>query len=233
MFNLYSTDSKNYGTINFNSQLPLLADDVYFRIMGINTISTMMITTKTDYIKFNIYNEDLTFYFTDRTKYDKDELVYDLKAIFPSNIDVKYNDGGTLTLSSNTPFSIVECSHRVRLLLGLYEKIDFPIMSNDEEEITISSVPYTCFGNILYLTSSLCNVCVFNDSNNKQLNMSVCYGISEYFAPGLPLISKTIGKNIRIRPLELSNLVFTLVDFQFHPIILKAPLHLTLELLIN
>ena len=232
IFNLHSTDSNNYGTIKFNSQIPLSADDIKFRIIGLNTIATFMITTEDDYIKFEINDEILTFKFTNRTKYSIDELASDLKILFPSDIDVELNDMGTITLKSNNPFKIVDASHRVRLLMGFYELISFPIHSNKVDagyEIVFNSAPYLNFGNILYLTSSLSNVCAFNDNKNKQINMSVCYSISEFFAPGLPLISKIIGPNVNIRPLELSNLQFTLVDFQFYPIILKAPLHITLE----
>ena len=251
IFNLQSTDPNNYGTIKFNSQIPLSEHDIKFRIISLNTIATFMITTDDDYIKFEINNEDsqssayavdykspssqseiLTFKFTNRTKYYSDELASDLKIIFPSDIDVELNDTGTLTLKSNISFSIVDASHRVRLLMGFYELISFPIHSNKVDtgfEIVLNSAPYLNFGNILYLTSSLSNVCAFNDNKNKQINMSVCYSINEFFAPGIPLISKAIGPNVNIRPLELSNLQFTLVDFQFYPIILKAPLRITIE----
>jgi hypothetical protein len=47
--------------------------------------------------------------------------------------------------------------------------------------------------------------------------------------PGVPIISITPGNYVKIKPTDLSNLEFSLVDFQNEPVVLKSPLNLVLE----
>ena len=159
--------------------------------------------------------------------YDKELLPSYLTSLF-TNFNVSYNSSGTLTLNTQSQFRIIDASHRAKVLLGLYNT-QLPTLP--AQTYVIESIPYTCYGNNLYLQSRISNIVGFNDSMNKEIYISVCYHIFEIFYPGAPIICRFPGSLIKIKPTDLTNLEFTLVDFQQEPVILKAPLCIALEVI--
>ena len=142
-------------------------------------------------------------------------------------LTVAYNNSNTFTISSTEPFSITDCSHRAKLLLGLYHE-SLPLAS-EHNTIVGKSVPYHCYGNSLYLRSRISSVVGLNDENNKDIYLSICYNINEMFIPNVPIITRLPGNCTKIYPADLTNLEFTLVDFMNVPVILKAPLRIVME----
>ena len=234
IFHLKSTDANNYGTIKFSANPPLGKEPLLFRINQINTVSAFLVTTKDDYLEITKGGQNNKYYFTNKGDYDRTALYQQIQKVIPEVITVYLNEMNTLTFSSNYDFTINDASHRVKLLTGLYNTT-FPISAtksiDNQYFITANSVPYNCFGNCLYLASNVSSVAGFNDDKNKDVYRSVCYNISEMFIPGVPLISKIPGPKTRILPGDLTKLEFTLVDFQNYPVILKAPLHITMEIM--
>ena len=229
LFYLQSSDPDNYGTVKFYANPPLGKDPLLFRINQVNTIAAFMVTTVEDYIEFDIGGTTKKVYFEDRSSYDKDDLPNIITKLTTTvGITVAYNNYNTFTLSSTQPFKITNCTHRAKLLLGLYHET-LPLASEGNTIVT-KSVPYNCYGNSLYLRSRISSVVGLNDENNKDIYLSICYNVSEMFIPNVPIITKLPGNCTKIYPADLTNLEFTLVDFMNVPVVLKAPLRITMEL---
>ena len=229
LFYLQSSDPDNYGTVKFYANPPLGKDPLLFRINQVNTIAAFMVTTVEDYIEFDIGGTTKKVYFEDRSSYDKDDLPNIITKLTTTvGITVAYNNYNTFTLSSTKPFKITSCTHRAKLLLGLYHET-LPLASEGNTIVT-KSVPYNCYGNSLYLRSRISSVVGLNDENNKDIYLSICYNVSEMFIPNVPIITKLPGNCTKIYPADLTNLEFTLVDFMNVPVVLKAPLRITMEL---
>ena len=229
LFYLQSSDPDNYGTVKFYANPPLGKDPLLFRINQVNTIAAFMVTTVEDYIEFDIGGTTKKVYFEDRSSYDKDDLPNIITKLTTTvGITVAYNNYNTFTLSSTKPFKITDCTHRAKLLLGLYHET-LPLASTGNTIVT-KSVPYNCYGNSLYLRSRISSVVGLNDENNKDIYLSICYNVSEMFIPNVPIITKLPGNCTKIYPADLTNLEFTLVDFMNVPVVLKAPLRITMEL---
>ena len=45
----------------------------------------------------------------------------------------------------------------------------------------------------------------------------------------MPIICRIPGNTIKIKPTDLTNMEFSLVDFQDEPVLLKAPLNIVME----
>ena len=234
LFYISSTDPSDYSTVKFSTNALAGTGNIEFRINQLATTATFLITTEQDYITFEFYDNnesrEVTFNFIDKSYYDKDTLHTYLDNMFYNSntlLHVTYNDIDTLTFKRDEGlFRIKEASHRVKLLLGLYCSALPTKLSN---EYTAESVPYNCYGNSLYLRSKISNIVGFNNSVNQDVYISICYHIFEVLYPNAPIICRTPGNYIKIKPTDLTALQFTLVDFQNEPVILKAPLNLILE----
>ena len=244
LFYISSTNPSDYSTVKFSTSALTGKNNLEFRINQLATFASFLITTNDDYITFefddNDNNEVMTFNFTDKSFYDKDTLPQYLESLIYNNksqLRVTYNELGTLTISRESPsgsgtecqtglFRIKDASHRVKLLTGLYYS---SLPSSFTKSYIIESIPYTCYGNNLYLKSKISNIVGFNNEMNEEIYISVCYHVFEMLYPGVPIISRTPGNYVKIKPTDLSNLEFSLVDFQNEPVVLKSPLNLVLE----
>ena len=235
LFYLQSTDPDNNSTIKYSTNI-MSGRKKQFRILQVSFIASFLITTDEDYIEFNVIGGTHKICFTNQTTYDKDELPDLLTNMFTSiGILVSYNNIGTLTMSCSNGFIISDASHRVKMLLGLYNKA-LPLQSKLSinpaagiNTIVIPSVPFTCYGNNLYLRSRVSSVVGVNNANTESYT-SLCANINEFFVSGLPVISKTPGPYVIINSYDLSNLEFTLVDCKNEPIKMTSPLFLVLEI---
>ena len=91
------------------------------------------------------------------------------------------------------------------------------------------SVPYISFGNVLYLTARTDFVSVVN-TEDKEITRSIAYKTNELLYPSYPITCKLPGSWSMIHSDQLSSLEFQLVDFMLEPVILHAPLYITLEI---
>ena len=54
LFYLQSTDPDHYSTVKFYANPPLGKDPLLFRINQVSTIDAFMVTTRDDYMEFNV-----------------------------------------------------------------------------------------------------------------------------------------------------------------------------------
>ncbi len=119
LFYLHSTNPRSFSKVEFSTAPSVQDGQLYFRIINFSTIASFLITTVDDYLLLQIGAEIIEVRFTNRNEYD--DLPSNLRELLPSEITVDLNLQGTLTLShASQEFSIVDASHRVKLLLGLY-----------------------------------------------------------------------------------------------------------------
>ena len=69
----------------------------------------------------------------------------------PIQFLISMDSTNRLIINANKEFVIKEASHRAKLLLGLYDT-KLPINSTNKT-IVSPSVPFLCYGNVLYLTA--------------------------------------------------------------------------------
>lgn len=181
---------------------------------------------------------ELRFQFHNHGAYDIRTLAYTLNTLMTGQL-VSVNDGlpielnismdstNRLIMTANKEFSIKEASHGARLLLGLYHST-LPI-SSTQKQILMPSVPYVSYGNILYLTARTDFLSVVN-VDNKEITRSIAYKLNELLYSGYPINCKIPGNWSIIHSDQLSSLEFQLVDFQLVPVVLHAPMYITLEI---
>ena len=242
MYHLVSTDPNDYGRIKFRSSINTANCMVMYRINSLSTIASFSMTTPDDYmiIETTLGNETitLTFHFQEHGAYVMRTLAQELnqllegelvpvEATLPIELDIVMDSTNRLIISADKEFSIKEASYRVKLLLGLYDT-QLPI-SSTQKQIVMPSVPYISYGNVLYLTARTDFVSVLN-SDDKEITRSIAYKVNELLYQGYPIQSKLPGQWSMIHSDQLSSLEFQLVDFRLEPVVLHAPLCITLEL---
>lgn len=181
---------------------------------------------------------ELRLNFTEHGAYDLRTLTYELNSLFegqlvsvdeslPIELSVTMDSTNRLIMTANKEFNIKEASHNVKLLLGCYHST-LPISSRTKT-IRMPSVPYISFGNVLYLTARTDFVSVVN-TDEKEITRSIAYKTNEILYPGYPISCRLPGSWSMIHSDQLSSLEFQLVDFQLEPVVLHAPLYVTLEI---
>ena len=143
-YQIYSQDPNKYNTVSFNPTIPWNTHKVEYKVINVNTYSNFLITTNDDFITIEnhsgYYLPYETIRFTDKSTYDIDELPQLLTNMFSNiGVNVKINDSGVLEFSGAGIIKITQCSHRVQLLLGIYN-MKFPIESTNNV-ITAGSTP--------------------------------------------------------------------------------------------
>ena len=241
MYYLVSNDKDNYGTVKFNSSIGTMSSMVAYRINALSTSACFSMTTTDDYliIETMIENEpvEIHLHFQDKGSYEMRTLAYELNHLFegqlvpvneslPIELVISMDSTNRLIITGNKEFSILKASHRVKLLLGLYDT-SLPIASSNKQ-IMVQSVPFLCYANVLYLTARTDFVSSLN-INDKEITRSICYRINELLYPGVPVCCKIPGSWSIIHSDQLSSLEFTLCDYQLQPVILHSPLFITLE----
>ena len=213
-----------------------------YRINSLSTIASFSMTTPDDYliIETTINEElvELRLNFTDHGAYELRTLAHELNNLFegqllsvedgpPIEIMISMDSTNRLIFTANKEFSIKEASHNVKLLLGLYHST-LPINSSTKT-IRMPSVSYISLGNVLYLTARTDFVSMVN-TDEKEIARSIAYKTNELLYPGYPINSKIPGQWSIIHSDQLGSLEFQLVDFQLVPVVLHAPLFITLEI---
>ena len=231
-YQIYSQDPNNYNTVTFNPTIPWNTHRVEYKVTNVNTYSNFLITTKDDYITIEdhstYYYPKETYKFTDKSSYDVDELPAMLTEMFDkSGVTVTMNDTGCLELAGAGQIKITECSHRVQLLLGIYN-MKFPIVSNNNT-IVCPSTPIINYGNLLYLKSHQGNS-VGMMINDKNYHTPCIYRINQFLKSGIPLISDKKGDKIIVNAEAAKTITMQLVDFMYEPVILKSPMFVTVKI---
>ena len=229
MLYLQSNNPNNYNTVKILNPLSKEDKFINYRVVNIATTCSFSLTTESDYIKFEIEEQEYPpIYFQDKGKYEEEDLY---KILNKYNIELTLNDKKLFEFTSSREFKVIECSHRVKLLLGIYH-MEFPIKSKlieDKYKINCLSSPYLEQGPIFYLLARTDAISLTNARGHEE-TFSIIYKTNEYVFNGYQFVSSNRGNWFTIKSSQLQQLEFTLVDFMLEPIILHAPLYLTLEI---
>lgn len=223
-YQIYSQDPENYGTVSINPVIPWNTFKVEYKVINVNTFSNFLITTSDDYIRTSSSSGKVTseYRFKDKSNYDLEELPNIVGEL--TDLTVKLNDAGVLEFSSATSEVILDCSHRVKLLLGLYN-MSFPITL----PAVASSAPMLNYGNLLYL-KSIQGASVGMILDQGQASTPCIYRINSFLKSGLPLISDKKGDKIIVNAEAAKTISMQLVDFMYEPVILKSPMFVTIKI---
>ena len=233
IYSLSSSDPNHYETIDVNINIPWKCEQVKYYVSNVNTMSNFLLTTEEDYLIIVIDGEEYRFTFTSKTDYES-SLIKDLKELFncydkTKTAIIEKNEHGCLKLTLDKDFEIIDASHRVKLLLGLYHTT-LPVSSTDKVYVC-SSPPITNYANKLYLVS-LQGQAIHASKEGMEYTPSVACSIDTFIKSGLPLIKDFDINPIKtvIQAADLSRSSMTLVDFQFEPVVLLSPLFVTLKI---
>jgi hypothetical protein len=162
MSKIYSKRSVIYKSLSINlNPLPWNCDQIQYCITQINFIADFDITTPDDYIKIRGWTDDESSLYEFNFKYlsniDDDSIAYYLtNEIFQNIITVTKGPNGIFKLHMNcveTSYELVDITPRARWLLGCSVLM---IGTEFDLELYGDQLPSTTFGNLLYLTISLC-----------------------------------------------------------------------------
>ena len=228
-YQLCSQDPENYGTVTFTPLIPWNCEKIMYQVTEINTFGNILLSTTDDYIEVG----GDVYHFPEKISWDKHELAKWLDDnITKIPMTVTVNDSGCYHLTCSHAFSINRCSHRVKLLLGIFHQT-FPIdsVANDEGqwEITARSCPMLTYGNVLYLRTLEGNfVGTRNDINN--ITFPCAYRINQFIKPGVPLLYHKKGEKTIVNVDAAKQIKMTLVDFMYEPVILKSPMFIAIKI---
>jgi hypothetical protein len=250
-YELCSTNWKNYELVKFDINFPVNCVRARYRITHFSTYANFALTEKDD--KFSwvdgiAENYEISWIelgpngnYGDRPTQLVDAVNKLIKAKKIQNVVFQLNVLGTLRFVITTlqgtlidQYRLLPMSNRVRMLLGLYDKDPTTLISQSisqtEYAIDFPSAPMLWLGNVLYLISSNSRIVGVNDSKNGEYKLSIAYKYGEIMVPGCPMVSKKPGYWITCRSEDLSNVEFQLVDWQFNPIKILNPVHVSIEL---
>ena len=233
IYSLSSSNPEHYETIEVNINIPWKCEQVKYYVSNVNTMSNFLLTTEEDFLLIFMEGEEYRINFSSKTDYES-SLIEDLKELFKcyektETVEIKKNEHGNLQFSLDKDFQIIDASHRVKLLLGLYHTT-LPVSSTDKV-YACPSPPITNYANKLYLVS-LQGQAIHSTKEGMEYTPSVACSIDTFIKSGLPLIKDFDLNPIKtvIQASDLSRSSMTLVDFQFEPVVLLSPLFVTLKI---
>ena len=228
LYQIQSNEPTNYGEITFEPIIPWNTERIEYCIKSVNTYANFLITTHEDFIEFDINMQCRTVKFEDRINYEQDELATVLTGLFEkSGITVETNLSGVLIFKASQEFSIINASHRVKLLLGLYD-VNLPLKSKNNI-IKSPSSPLVSFGNVLYL-QSLQGTAIGTRVDKNYYSSPVIYRINTFIKSGLPVISNKKQDKVITNTDAAKQIKVRLVDFKFEPVICLSPLFITIKI---
>ena len=229
LIHLSSNRPEKYDSIKFTSSLTQ-NQTIMYRLLSLTTTASFSITTSDDYLEITRLSDGSNhrYYFSDRAEYNIETLATTLNKMFAVGafqITASLGEDCLLRLSANEDFIIKNCTHRAKLILGLYHATQF---RSSECVLKCPSVPYLCYGNILYLMARTDAISIINARGNEE-SQSIIYKTNEVLYNGFPVNCKQPGTWFKIKINELQQMEFILVDFMLEPVVLHAPLFITLE----
>ena len=227
-YQLCSQDPNNYGTVTFTPLIPWNCEKVQYQVTDVNTFSNIVLSNKDDYI--NIDNG--VYRFPEKTSWD----IYELADWFGMNTPIRaqVNACGCLRFYNASSFTIIDMSHRVKLLTGMFHHLEFPIKATFieekyEYEIIADSCPMLTYGDVLYLrTLEGSFVGTRSDVHNRTFPCAL--RINQFIKPGVPLIYHKKGEKTVINVAAAKQITMTLVDFLYEPVILKSPMFIAIKI---
>lgn len=233
---LYSvkSNSKDYSRIQLNLDIPWKCNYVKYYVSSINTKANILSTTKDDYLLFDYQADAITkqlrIEFDDMYAYSFSYLVKHLNKC-QQLIEFNNDNNRTITLKPSVNLTFIEGSHRAKLITGFYDtSTGYKFEKN--VEVNVPDLPILDFANKFYLVS-LQGQAVHSTIRGEEYTPSVIANIDSMYMDNEALIvNYDQAKPIKIKcnTDSLKYLEMRLVDFMFHPVILKSPLFITIKI---
>ena len=239
--------NKDYSTLSFGMPITMASHRIRFRVMSMTLNAAFSITTSDDYLMVQVGTTTIRYGFTDSMRYEMDRVVYELNNVFshPTYTDgtpdvgdsfvlsASYTALGTIRLTGSQAFRIIRMSHRVSLLMGLYDHV-LPIQStqldpNTHAAPSAAAYPQLCYGNVLYLMAKTQGLSATNARGKPEVH-SIVYKSIELLYPGFPVVCRTPGNYMGCSVDDLSSMSFQLVDYKLEPVVLHSPFHITIQM---
>ena len=246
LISVQSTDPESYNTVRTNFEVPWKCQYVKYYVSSMNTRCNILAVTDEDEFRYSpfehdeeeegyeIFDEDATVInFTEHYSFSSfKSLEKYLNEIFDEHIKWEYDSGQrVLKMTPLKNMIIYEPSHRVALLLGLYNE-EFPLELEANEPFYIQDMPILNHTK-LYLVSLQGNP-MYANIGKQQYTPSIIGNIDTWTSDREVLIYnfEKEGKPLKIKTYtdSLKNLEISLVDFQFQPIALMSPLNLCIKI---
>ena len=237
-YTIASTDENHYNRIRVNLPLPQWK---YSNVMITSCVTNcnIVVLKKGDYIDFTINGSDVRLTITANITDIKSAstFVATLPAISNYNdlsVIFAYNTDERISIYSNDYFSIKDMSYNMKLILGLYYKIEFPLLPTLDGTIykyDIKSVGYFLSTPVLYMLSNLGGVNYFNLSDDKEKINANCISMRlvNSFTSSMPIICSNSEFSKIVISSDLTDFELILVDANLHEIELLNPIYITIN----
>ena len=234
-----STDPSCYGKIHANLRTPY----TQFSTLVIDSLTTnacFEVLNTDDYIIVN----DTTIHLIDNYSSLNSETISTMINDLLSNnniaISTYVDNTNRIVFTSDSSFVINACSYNLASVLGLFDQT-FPItaiqkiievsneVSNEDSNEVSSKYVLQCLsvGNflstpILYLLASIGDKVFYNNGGNKKILMR----INNSYSANFPVIANNAEFSTYGLSNDFSDITFELVDANFKPVKLLAPMYL-------
>jgi hypothetical protein len=232
IFYLCSNDPYNYNKVKYSTQF-IANGDIYYRIRNFSTFGSCSVLNANDFITLKIGGEEFTLSLFPHGPFTHDTLAEYMSGIWGFVVEI--NDRGLIELylpslsTGGAEWQIIDMSHRAKLCFGFYHTT-LPVGSIGRKIIS-PSVPYFNYSNVLYLVSDVGKLVGTNLIFDER--RQIAYKSIEFMRLELPVICDKKGEWIKIYENKFTQLEFTLCDFMMEPIIIHAPIHITIEVKIT
>ena len=226
---MQSRDSQKNHTVSLTMNIPWKCSYVKYYVSSINTNSNILLSTKDDYMKYQVGKTVHTIEFSESYHYS----IKQLEQIFSQKSELAWEydkNKRTFKITASLKTTITSISHRAALLTGLYNT-PLPLTIDPKEPFIVPDLPIITHTK-LYLVSLQGNP-MYSAIGDQEYTPSVIGNINTMAIDGKPLIYdfEKEGKPIKIKTNtdSLKYLELSLVDFQFQPIALKSPLFVSIK----
>ena len=238
-YTIASTDPEHFNRIRVNFPLQSWT---YSNVTITSFVANcnMLILKKGDYITFNIDNTEYKLIINSNICNINNAATFiaTLPSISNSTeipIEFNVNTDERITISSSKQFIIKELSYNMKIILGLYYNIDFPIIStfNDDNYVyNIQAVGYYLSTPVLYLLSNLGGVNYFNrsDETYKIDANSISMRMLNSFTASMPIISSNSEFSKITLSTDLTDFEIILVDANLHEVEMLNPVYITISI---
>ena len=230
-FTEQSSDPNNYGKIHANLHVPY----TQYSTLVIDSLTTnccFEVLNKDDYIVLTEVNNgsvtathiQIEDSYSSLNSSSISTLLNDLLNKAGSEIRTIVDNTNRIVFKSTKAFNIVDCSYRLKDVLGIYDQ-PLPIASDDNNTIQCLSVGNCLSTSILYLLASIGDSCYVNSDagyNAKKILMR----INNSYSANFPVIPNNAEFSTYALSNDFSNITFELVDARFKPIKLLSPMYL-------
>ena len=237
-FTEHSQDPNNYAILHANLRTPYTQYSTLV-IDSLTTTCCFEVLNSDDYIKFNETKDgtqtnltiQLSESYSSLNAETVSNLLNDLLNNAGSKIQTIVDNTNRIVFKSESPFSIVSASYRMKDVLGIFDQ-QLPIVAietvNEEINYTLQCLSVGNFLStaILYLIASIGDK-VFINSESGRTNKKILMRINNSYSANFPIIANNAEFSVYSLSNDYSDITFELVDGNFRPIKLLSPLYLT------